>query len=402
MSNEVSFSTRNNSTIAGQRWVSPLSTATRPARVGILLHGWLDNASSFDLLAPLLLRNHTTNQGFDELIALDLAGHGKSDHSYNGIYHPGEHVADVADVLYELGWFTDHQHETTAPTTPALPQIFVIGHSMGGGIAALFCGTFPQQITGGLCMLEAIGPWPDMESNAAKNLCKSILSSRRRRLSQNTRQPRIFPSHNAAALRRSQGNVVGTLPIAAALILCRRGLKKLEVPLLSGNAQGSVVDGYVWSTDPALMGPSRLKYSPGQSLSFCKRLQCPTMVLTVSDGIMRRSTRWLGSGAMWASGVGVLIRIVLVLVKTLQCIESLLVRMEVKSQSSKMLIRVAYGLTYGLGLRARLKTIKRVTMPYLFSHAIMKEGGHHPQLTKPAEVAMHVLDFLQRVPKDTT
>ena len=104
---------------------------------------------------------------------------------------------------------------------------------------------------------------------------------------------------------------------------------------------------------------------------------------------------------MWASGVGALIRIVLVLVKTLQWVESLLVRMEVKSQSSKMLIRVAYGLTYGLGLRARLNTIKNVTTPYLFSHAIMNEGGHHPQLTKPAEVAMHLLDFLLCVPKNT-
>ena len=48
------------------------------ARV-IALHGWLDNAASFDRLAPLLPELH--------LVALDLAGHGRSQHRLPGVYH---------------------------------------------------------------------------------------------------------------------------------------------------------------------------------------------------------------------------------------------------------------------------------------------------------------------------
>ncbi|MBW2734427.1 MAG: alpha/beta hydrolase, partial [Deltaproteobacteria bacterium] len=38
------------------------------------LHGWLDNATTFDMLAPLL-------PGLD-LVSLDLAGHGISEHRH--------------------------------------------------------------------------------------------------------------------------------------------------------------------------------------------------------------------------------------------------------------------------------------------------------------------------------
>ena len=38
----------------------------------IACHGWLDNAASFDFLAPLLSACH--------VVALDMPGHGLSDH----------------------------------------------------------------------------------------------------------------------------------------------------------------------------------------------------------------------------------------------------------------------------------------------------------------------------------
>ena len=45
------------------------------------LHGWLDNANTFDRLAPLIPELN--------LVALDFAGHGLSNHRAEGVhYHP--------------------------------------------------------------------------------------------------------------------------------------------------------------------------------------------------------------------------------------------------------------------------------------------------------------------------
>src|SRR5690606_21588204 len=60
-------------------------------------HGWLDNAGSFDLLAPLLHGCRT--------VSLDLAGHGASGfRSPDASYDLWQDVDDLLDVTDELGW----------------------------------------------------------------------------------------------------------------------------------------------------------------------------------------------------------------------------------------------------------------------------------------------------------
>jgi pimeloyl-ACP methyl ester carboxylesterase len=381
---EKIFTTRSNKTIAAKWWSYPAAHVP-PQRVGICLHGWLDNASTFDLLAPLITTG-TGNGGVDVLLCVDLAGHGRSGHNISGVYHPNEHVADVADVLFDLGWFVDDASTSTSTS----PSVIVIGHSMGGGIGAVLCGTFPNRVHG-LCMLEAVGPWSGNDAAAAKDLRKSILVSRTRRLGKNARPPRIFPDYESAAIRRSEGNVVGTLSLEAARILCRRGLQEMEVPMLSGdrNSRESPVSGYMWSTDPALLGPSRMKLSPSQARTFCNSLRCPTMVLTVDNGIMRRATSWMGKDTLWGIGTGFFLRVVLYMVTTIKWLRSWFY-----SSPNQTLSKIVYGLNYGLGLRERLSIMKSAA-PMLL-HAVMETGGHHPQLTEPSRVAYHILDFLQK------
>ena len=63
----------------------------------LALHGWLDNAASFDALAPLLpdLR----------LAALDLPGHGQSEQRPPGMhYHFVDFIPDVVTAADALGW----------------------------------------------------------------------------------------------------------------------------------------------------------------------------------------------------------------------------------------------------------------------------------------------------------
>ena len=78
-------------TLAAEIWGSP---GERPI---IASHGWLDNAGSFSLLAPLL-------PGY-EIVALDLAGHGLSgSRSPDSAYNLWQDVGDLLDVADAMGW----------------------------------------------------------------------------------------------------------------------------------------------------------------------------------------------------------------------------------------------------------------------------------------------------------
>merc|ERR1719500_103224 len=75
----------------------------------LLLHGWLDNAGTWDKVAPLLTPSL-------HLVALDLPGHGHSAHLPPGLhYHDMEHLAAVRAVVTQMSW----------------TRFSLIGHSMG-------------------------------------------------------------------------------------------------------------------------------------------------------------------------------------------------------------------------------------------------------------------------------
>jgi len=60
--------------LAAQVWGDPLLPRL------LALHGWLDNAASFDRLAPLLCEHF-------HIVALDLPGHGRSGHRPPGTWY---------------------------------------------------------------------------------------------------------------------------------------------------------------------------------------------------------------------------------------------------------------------------------------------------------------------------
>src|SRR5690625_7580011 len=90
----------------------------------LALHGWLDNSASFNVLAPQLKNLH--------LVALDLAGHGQSDHRPGSApYNIWEDVAEIFAVADQLGW----------------SRFALMGHSRGAMISMLAAGTFRERIS---------------------------------------------------------------------------------------------------------------------------------------------------------------------------------------------------------------------------------------------------------------
>src|SRR4051812_22848283 len=101
-------------------------------RPTLLLHGWLDHAHSFDLLAPLLP---------GRTVALDFRGHGDSQWvGAGGFYHFVEYVADLDEVAEQL-----------SPDQP----IRIVGHSMGAAAALVYAAARPGRVEH-LTMIDAV------------------------------------------------------------------------------------------------------------------------------------------------------------------------------------------------------------------------------------------------------
>uniref|UniRef100_A0A8V0YBB4 Serine hydrolase-like (pseudo n=1 Tax=Gallus gallus TaxID=9031 RepID=A0A8V0YBB4_CHICK len=100
----------------------------------LCLHGWLDNANTFDRLIPLLPRDC-------RYVAMDFSGHGLSSHRPAGSpYHFLDYVSDVRRVAAALRW----------------RRFTLMGHSMGGSVAGMFAFIYPEMVDK-LILLENLG-----------------------------------------------------------------------------------------------------------------------------------------------------------------------------------------------------------------------------------------------------
>nr|XP_035121742.1 serine hydrolase-like protein 2 isoform X4 [Callithrix jacchus] len=90
----------------------------------LCLHGWLDNANSFDRLIPLLPQDLY-------YVALDFGGHGLSSHYSPGVpYYHQNFVNEIRRVSAALKW----------------NRFSIMGHSFGGFVAGMFSCTFPEMV----------------------------------------------------------------------------------------------------------------------------------------------------------------------------------------------------------------------------------------------------------------
>lgn len=206
-------------------------------------HGWLDNAASFARLAPLLPNLR--------LVALDLPGHGLSEHRPPGVaYHFVDWIVDVAAAADALGW----------------TRFGLLGHSMGASIASLVAGTLRERITH-LALIEGLGPMSCAAEEAPHRLARSI----ERRAAMERKRPRAHSDLETAVERLLQVNP--SLDEGAARILVERGTRPA--------AEGA---GITWRSDPRLRGLSPLRMSEAHVHAFLRRIACPTLLIKGREG----------------------------------------------------------------------------------------------------------------------
>lgn len=206
----------------------------------VALHGWLDNAASFTLLAQ-----HLPNI---RLIALDFAGHGYSDHKAAGqCYYSWDHVADVSALLDEL----------------ALKKVVLLGHSLGAGVATLLAGAFPERVSQ-LILLDGLVPLEYPVEELPELMAKAV--RRGARLSRRSLKPYDSFEQVVGARVNSRWPVSH----AAATWLLTRGLKQ-------------TAQGWVWRSDLALTQPSLLRMCEQQLMAFVKRLSMPVLLVMAAQ-----------------------------------------------------------------------------------------------------------------------
>lgn len=223
-------------TLAARTWGRPEDPPV------MALHGWLDNAASFDALAPLLPGVH--------LVALDLPGHGGSDHRPPGTpYHLIDYVADVRAAADAFGW----------------SRFTLLGHSLGGGIATLMAGALPERIDR-LALIEALGPLTASASDAPEYLARALAQER----PATAGAPRAHPDlERMVEARRSAGG----MSAAAARRLVERGTR-------------STPEGFSWRSDPRLRDPSRQYLTESQVLAYLKAIRAPVSLVVAEEGLI--------------------------------------------------------------------------------------------------------------------
>ena len=199
------------------------------------LHGWLDNAASFDHLAPLLPEFY--------LIALDFHGHGFSDHLPPGMSY---HLVDSVEFIFAIA----DQLE--------LQEFSLIGHSMGASVATVMAGVFPERIRN-LIMIEGLGPFSRQAEFASRALRSSIEGVR----SLKTKNLPIYSDFESAVQVRYQ---LGGMKLSSVRTLVQRGIKVVE-------------NGVTWATDPRLRIMSRYYFTEEQVTNFLQNIRCPTLLI---------------------------------------------------------------------------------------------------------------------------
>jgi pimeloyl-ACP methyl ester carboxylesterase len=202
----------------------------------LALHGWLDNAASFARLAPLLCEHFY-------IVAIDLAGHGRSQHRPTGLwYHYIDYLGDALAVADALGW----------------QRFGLLGHSLGGAIASMVAAAVPERVER-LLLIEALGPMTLAAEQTLAHLRRSFHERGQ------TGALRVFADQSEAIVARTRGNGPGLSPEAAALLIAR-GTK-------------TVADGLSWSSDPRLTLTSPVRYTEEQILTVLRGISAPSLLV---------------------------------------------------------------------------------------------------------------------------
>ena len=228
--------TTHDLTLAVKTWGNPDSSPI------LALHGWQDNAATFDKLAPQLPDLYW--------VIPDLPGHGLSHHrgiaAEYSLWHYGLEAMAVADAM-------------------GLEQFVLVGHSMGGGVSSLLAALFPDRIKA-LVLLDVIG----VITTPASDALEQMRTAFNQRLKFPLRRAGIYKTREEAVTARA-----------------RRGISEEAAALLGSRGISRKEEGYYWQHDQRLTRTSLLSLTEEHGAHFLEAISCPVLLITSKEAVFR-------------------------------------------------------------------------------------------------------------------
>ncbi len=213
----------------------------------VLVHGLQDHCRTWDDLAGQLKQ-------FYHIMAPDLRGHGDSEWLRGSAYTYIDYVYDLHQLIQQSG----------------AREIILAGHSLGGAIAALFAGIFPERVKK-LVVIEGIGLWTDPQPNSVQSRLRAWVEQTRALAG---RQPRRYPTLEAAYGRMQQANP--NLAAAQALHLTIHGSNQQE--------DGS----FSWKYDNYTFNFLPTGLPQADVIELWQQITCPVLIINADGGLPHR------------------------------------------------------------------------------------------------------------------
>ncbi len=227
----------NGKTIAGIR--HRVDGEDAPTKL-FCLHGWLDNANSFLPLMSLLPEV--------DLVAIDMPGHGYSDH-LDSTYSVPDSAYWAAATIKALGWERCH----------------IVGHSLGGIIAPLVAVGAPELVQS-LILIESSGALTAESDEFVTRLRNSMNDQ----LTENKYQSRVYNNKQEAVETRLRS---AKMELSSARLIIDRQLAEYE-------------DGWRWRFDPKLRISTAHRLTEEHVCEVNRHISCPVLTIIANDGFL--------------------------------------------------------------------------------------------------------------------
>ena len=213
----------------------------------LMVHGVHDHCHSWDWLAPAFADRY-------HIVAPDLRGHGDSEWTRGSAYTHLEYVQDIAQLVRQQ----------------KLEPVTLVAHSMGGTIAAIYAGIYPEAIER-IVIIEGIGLYPERFGGPAHERLKGWIRSN---YALAGRDPRRYATLEDAYQRMQKMNPHLTPDKA----------RHLTIHGSSRNEDGS----YMWKFDNYTRTPSPYEIPEADIMALWERIEAPVLIINSSQGYPHR------------------------------------------------------------------------------------------------------------------